>query len=528
MATTGVSITPATAIAAAPPPLAMAPALVARPSVAPSPGPGTPGSITSKEWVIPPRPKPGRKPATDTPPTKRKAQNRAAQRAFRERRAARVQELEEQIKEIEDGHEVRIAAFTEQISNLSREVEQAREEVNWWRDRCHSLEKEVSIERSAKEALVKEFRSSVHASGSHHSSSTIPDSVPIPPRNRPSTRSSRIEDVVPTGTEQIAEDVQENVPSGCNSCTSTHCQCIEDAFGMPIDTHESSRARHPPHGVGSPVREMSDPKIKPDPEEMEIDFTSRFAAVPVQTSSSINTNNNRNVSSPPVDPCGFCQDGTPCICAEMAAQEQQPQHQQRGRGNSFENNRLAPIQSLSQFTPPPSDGDVRSEVTLPPISQAANSCANGPGTCAQCLADPRSTLFCKTLAASRSASGTPAAGGCCGGKGTDGGCCMSRNAPTTSATRNDSSMPAQSAAPMSSTPSALTLSCADAFTTLSRHPNFNRASDEISTWLPKLHTLPNPQDLALAEARGGRAAMEVEAASVMGVLRYFDRRFAEK
>lgn len=105
---------------------------------------------------------------------------------------------------------------------------------------------------------------------------------------------------------------------------------------------------------------------------------------------------------------------------------------------------------------------------------------------------------------------------------------MSRNAPTTSATRNDSSMPAQSAAPMSSTPSALTLSCADAFTTLSRHPNFNRASDEISTWLPKLHTLPNPQDLALAEARGGRAAMEVEAASVMGVLRYFDRRFAEK
>jgi hypothetical protein len=65
------------------------------------------------------------------------------------------------------------------------------------------------------------------------------------------------------------------------------------------------------------------------------------------------------------------------------------------------------------------------------------------------------------------------------------------------------------------------LSCADAFTTLSRHPNFNRASDEISTWLPKLHTLPNPQDLA-------RPAMEVEAASVMGVLRYFDRRFADK
>ncbi|KAJ5104715.1 hypothetical protein NUU61_002062 [Penicillium alfredii] len=516
MASTGVSMTPAPAIA--PPPLAMAPALAAKPSAAPSPGPGTPGSITSKEWVIPPRPKPGRKPATDTPPTKRKAQNRAAQRAFRERRAARVCELEDQIKEIEDGHDMQVAALTEQINNLSQEVEQSREEMSWWRDRCHALEKEVSIERSAKEALVKEFRSSL--SGPSGRKSSIPDSVPLPPRNRPSTRSSRMEDVVPTNADRNKEDGQENVPLGCNNCSSVHCQCIEDAFAMPIDTHESSRSRHPPHGVGSPERENVEPDIKPDPEEMEIDFTARFAGAPAQS----NSNNNNNVSSPPVDPCGFCQDGTPCICAEMAAQEEQ-----RGRRNSFENNRLAPIQTLSQFTPPPSDGDVRSEVTLPSISQATNPCANGPGTCAQCQADPRSTLFCKTLAASRSASGTPTGGGCCGGKGADGGCCMSRNAPTTTPNpRNHAALPPQLAASKPSTPSELTLSCADAFTTLSRHPNFSRATDEISSWLPKLHTLPNPRDLALAEGRGARAAMEVEAASVMGVLRYFDRRFAEK
>lgn len=516
---TGVSITPAPATAGSP--AALAPMLAARPSVAPSPGPDTPGSITSKEWVIPPRPKPGRKPATDTPPTKRKAQNRAAQRAFRERRAARVQELEEQMKEIEDGHEVRVAALTEQISNISREVEQCREEMGWWRDRCHSLEKEVSIERSAKEALVKEFRSSFSGSNSKKPS-PMPDSVPLPPRSRPSTRSFRMEDVVPSNPNRNKEDDAENVPLGCNNCSSAHCQCIEDAFAMPIDTHESTRSRHPPHGVGSPQRENAEPQIKPDPEEMEIDFTSRFAGAPVESSSN---NNGNEASSPPVDPCGFCQDGTPCICAEMAAQEQQRDHR-----NSFENNRLAPIQSLSQFTPPPSDGDVRSEVTLPPISQATNPnpCANGPGTCAQCLADPRSTLFCKTLAASRSASGTPSGGGCCGGKGADGGCCMPRNAPSSATARNNAPVPPQPAPAKPATPSALTLSCADAFTTLSRHPNFTQASDEISSWLPKLHTLPNPRDLPLAEDRGGRAAIEVEAASVMGVLRYFDRRFAEK
>ncbi|KAJ5442061.1 bZIP transcription factor bZIP-1 [Penicillium cf. griseofulvum] len=485
----GVSMTPAPAGV---PALALAPApmLAARPSVAPSPGPGTPGSITSKEWVIPPRPKPGRKPATDTPPTKRKAQNRAAQRAFRERRAARVSELEEQMKEIEDSHDIQVASLQQQIDNLSGEVDQCREEMGWWRDRCHALEKEVSIERSAKEAIVKEFRSSF-AGPNVSKPAPIPDSVPLPPRK---TRSSRMEGVQPTSTERNKEDGQTNVSLGCNNCSNAHCQCIEDAFGIPMDTHESSRSRHPPHGVGSPERDHRDPHIKPDPEEMEIDFTAQFSSVPTQP-------HDHDVSSPPVDPCGFCQDGTPCICAEMAAQEQQRVR----NANTFETNRLAPIQSISQFTPPPSEGDVRSEVVLPPISQATNPCANGP--------------------ASRSASGTPS-GGCCGGGGKDGGCCMSKDAPATaSKPRNNAALPSQPPAPKPAPPSELTLSCADTFTTLSRHPNFSRASDDISTWLPKLHTLPNPRDLAPPDSR---AAMEVEAASVMGVLRYFDRRFAEK
>lgn len=59
----------------------------------------------------------------DTPPTKRKAQNRAAQRAFRERRAARVNELEDQMKQMEDDQDMHVAALNEQISNLSHEVE---------------------------------------------------------------------------------------------------------------------------------------------------------------------------------------------------------------------------------------------------------------------------------------------------------------------------------------------------------------------------------------------------------------------
>lgn len=468
----------------------LAPALAAKPSIAPtSPVPATPGSITSKEWVIPPRPKPGRKPATDTPPTKRKAQNRAAQRAFRERRAARVNELEDQMKQIEDEHDMHVDVFKEQISNLSHEVEQCRNEMAWWRDRCHALEKEVSVEKSAKEALVKEFRSSL----ADRNTTTQSDAVPLPPRGqkRKNTESTRV---------HTTQSTREEVPLGCGSCSTAHCQCIEDAFAMPgVETHESNKRR-------------SEPEIKPEPEEMEVDFTSRFAAAPPPEDHS-----SPSIASP-VDPCGFCQDGTPCICAEMAAQEDE--HRQR---ENFENNRLAPIQNLSQFTPPPSDGDVRSEVTLPSISEATNPCANGPGTCAQCVADPRSTLFCKTLAASRAGGSAPrGGGGCCGGKGADGGCCgggggaRSKPAPAPKPTLNPRDSP------------SLTLSCADAFTTLSRHPKFSRASDELSSWLPKLHMLPNPRDLELADKSNARAAMEVEAASVMGVLRYFDRRFADK
>ncbi|KAI9373765.1 hypothetical protein BJX61DRAFT_501527 [Aspergillus egyptiacus] len=475
----------------------LAPAVIpGPPTVSPSPGPGTPGSVTSKEWVIPPRPKPGRKPATDTPPTKRKAQNRAAQRAFRERRAARVNELEDQIKLIEEEHEIHVATFKEQISSLSREVEQCRTEMAWWRDRCHALEKEVSVERAARETLVKEFRSSLP-----EKESLSTDAVPLPPRG--SSRGSRGESGKSSANNHNHNNGScsnnnqlepEEVPLGCNRCSTMRCQCIEDAFAMPgiemKDPLQSGRM-----GMDA------EPKIKPEPEEMEIDFTTRFAAPHHDADSP--------VSSPPVDPCGFCQDGTPCICAEMAAQEEQLR-----RGDTFENNRLAPIQNISQFTPPPSESDVRAEVTLPSISQATNPCANGPGTCAQCMSDPRRTLFCKTLAASRSASSTPS--GCCGGKGPDGGCCQTR-APTS---RRAPTNPESAKSP------PLTLSCSDAFTTLSRHPNFSRASDELASWLPKLHPLPKPQEVSNAAA--SRAAMEVEAASVMGVLRYFDRRFADK
>lgn len=451
----------------------LAPAMQSSPSVAMSPTPGLAGSVTTREWVIPPRPKPGRKPATDTPPTKRKAQNRAAQRAFRERRAARVGELEDQMKQVEDEFDARELELKNQVSTLSTDLEQCQTEVSWWKKRCHSLEKDVARQRSEKEALQKQGAAS----------SSMPDSVPINLRRKNRSQAA-------TETQSSHQD---NEPAQCGTCSASHCQCIEDVIQI-------SNLIEKPSAKNDAAPQSQEPAIKHDPDAMEIDFTSRFSTA--RTSAVADS---RATSTPPAERCGFCTDGTVCLCAEMA---------DHSREENLERNRLAPMQNYSAFTPPPSDGDVR-DVTLPPINQATNPCANGPGTCAQCQADPRSTLFCKTLAASRAAEGL--ATGCCGGKGADGGCCQSRPSSRV--------VPSRAASP-------LTLTCADAFTTLSRHPKFSQASDELTSWLPKLHTLPKPREPSLGDAMSpsitGRPALEVEAASVMGVLRHFDRRFASK
>ena len=469
------------------------PSIIMKPAQTPpagSPPPQRPGtlSLTSKEWVIPPRPKPGRKPATDTPPSKRKAQNRAAQRAFRERRAARVNELEDQIKQTEDDHDKECDDLRVHVTVLEAQVAQHRLDLEAWAERCRSLEAEL-----------QNFRSS------RSSQSGIP-----------------------------ADRLHGDTSVGCGKCTlDSRCQCIDEAFDAMAgeerpDTSSSGKRAHSPAAAGAEKR------IKTEPHDsLEVDFTAMYARPPLFRPEHTSSSTVHVV----VDPCGFCSDGTPCICAEMAAEQSRaasrppPVVQTSSRRD---------LPRLSQFTPPPSDGDVSmTNGSVPPSAAAAsNPCANGPGTCAQCRADPNSTLFCKSLAASRSQSATGLPSGCCGGSSSTGGCCQSqppstdavplprrvtrhRRAaprPTTADSINDINDPPR--------PSNVTLTCADAYTTLSRHPAYERASAEITSWMPKLHASdsvsPGPGKGAM-EAH--RPAMEIDAANVMAVLRDFDRRF---
>ncbi|MCJ1357506.1 MAG: hypothetical protein MMC33_007502 [Icmadophila ericetorum] len=452
--------------------------------------------LTNKEWTIPPRPKPGRKPATDTPPTKRKAQNRAAQRAFRERRAAKVGELEEQMKLIEEEDQKEQEELREQIRRLEQDVADYRSSIVKYAERLRAMEDELRQERQMREEAQRNTQIL------HGYQSRSMDAVPLPPRNtgtqiKPATSwQGHTEE-----TQYIIPD--DTMPIGCGKCTiNSDCECIEQAIEMAsMDNNDMMNGAH--KRPASPIDRESTKRlrgnhsleVKHEHRELEMDFTTKSSTVAPRPSVSANSL---------IESCGFCQEGTACLCAELAADNP---------SNREIDSRAA--QTLSQMSE--SQRATYAKGSYSQTNSREHPCINGPGTCNQCQSDPNSTLFCKTLAATQQTTGSSQQANIVQSCGKGSQCC--RLPPTPSS----STYPTQSA---SYTPdvhqhvtTGLTISCADAFTTLSRHPAFDQASSQLGTWLPQLSTVP--------KAVEGRTAFEIEAASVMGVLRLFDRRFGK-
>ena len=555
-------------------------------------------SMTTKEWVVPPRPKPGRKPATDTPPSKRKAQNRAAQRAFRERRAARVNELEEQIEEQREEYE----RIEQELRKRARGLEA---ELQTFKAKCVMLEGMLERERVDRirlqgdiEAMRQKWKygetalsvsSAMHmtagslsaitagtpsgygvspaesvftgAQPSQHptrGSSTKPD----PPTNSQSFSIAQILSApgpvcVPAGCSSCgqagkctcAEDIlaDADIADGCGKCTlGSRCECLEETLassGMPT-TAELKR----PYSPGGPSVESPGEK-RPRKEAdagsgllASSSFYSKdtttippFTSQP--TSSSLLPPSSMQAAIGPRDSCGFCNDGMYCLCAEAAATQNPapvapspPETVPDPKPLSIPQTRTPPPESDAAPSPvevtstgaiklPSFSGHNRRKAagTLSPKLASAepsltSGCGpNGPGTCAQCLSDPRSGLFCRSLAASFGCQGfaPSSSGGCCrGGSSASTGCCKS-NAPSKI---------------------GLSLSCADAYKTLRTHKNFEAASDDIGSWIPHLRAQPSGKERkGNGGGEGGRDLLpiEVEAASIMSVLKEFDVRFGK-
>lgn len=399
-------------------------------------------------------------------------------------------DLEEQMRQMEDEDEREQGELRARIKQLETEVERYSHLVISWREKYQELETRCAREKESRRNAERETGDQRAGRGS------TTDAVSLPPRH--ATSHPQNLDQKCDLNDNIMDDDSNEVPMGCGNCSKdSRCECIEQAFDIgnvsadmllppskrplsPLSITDSKRSR----------QDSYEPQLEDENNEMdemdEVDFTAQFSSRRAQNPSNATSNSLAPASTLP-DPCGFCQDGSPCICAEIATDQGPNDH-----------NSTLPIQIPTSTA-----------VSRKPMPSRQNPCVNGPGSCAQCLASPTSKLFCKSLAATRSndfLQSTPAA------PVLNGNSIMSAGSATPSGVESA----AASASSTTEAISGITLTCADTFATLSRHPAFDRASEELGTWMPKLTAVP-----------GGvqRTAFEVEAASVMGVLRFFDRRF---
>ncbi|KAF9229403.1 hypothetical protein BS17DRAFT_723135 [Gyrodon lividus] len=106
----------------------------------------------SREWVIPAKPKPGRKPKKETPTVPkdeadedssgRRVQNRAAQRAFRERKQTQLAELQARLHSYEQGEIERHVALQNIAKKMKEENDELRNENQILREKIVRLEQE--------------------------------------------------------------------------------------------------------------------------------------------------------------------------------------------------------------------------------------------------------------------------------------------------------------------------------------------------------------------------------------------------
>ncbi|KAH9064272.1 hypothetical protein EDB87DRAFT_1396336 [Lactarius vividus] len=362
-------------------------------------------ATASREWVIPAKPKPGRKPKKDLTPTPsqlsdvpdtsgRRVQNRAAQRAFRERKQSQLAELQARIHLYEQGEIERNVAIQSVAKRLKEENDRLHDENIQLKDKIATYERERSSQKSDD---IKRWKDG----------STCFDDQNLP--NKRSRLDTKITPVfqVPTPTSTVFSS-----PSLVSSPGS----------------NVSSENALPPLPVRSPTQGdvMFPPAAVPTIDGM-FDLSSGPSA-PVY---------NRTHAIGAFE-CGFCVDGTSCVCREMALHPP-PEA-------SFKTEAVEPpasslvqvalpsapqinIQSILDNLPPyqpsvplrrrPAVRPLRSLFPVVPLSGNSSrvtatsagsaECSGDPSNCLACADDVFGQAFCAAVCESLAASG-PCAG----------------------------------------------------------------------------------------------------------------------
>ena len=368
-------------------------------------------------------------------------------------------ELEEEMKRMEEEDQKEQEELRRRIKQLEHDVENFSHAVSNWQERYQKMELECARERQLRQNADMEVE--MLRKGLPNGT----DAVALPPRQPRQNGHTGEQDAKEEDDSADAEEV----PLGCGKCSKdTRCQCIDEAFeisGLSVEDPTSSTFKRP----HSPPSSTDNKRVRQNPnsdDDAEIDFTAQFATSrpPMLMTSALSSS---VPATGPPDLCGFCSTGGICICAELAKE-----------------NHAKPPPPLTLTSSQPSANGTTS----------SDPCVNGPGSCAQCLSSAQSTLFCKSVAS---------------------------YVPSAHNTINQSNGMTPSTQPDASGATEPTLTCADAFMALKRHPGFDQATSELSSWVPQLAAVRKPA------SKPDRTAYDIEAASVMSVLKFFDRRFGK-
>ncbi|VDB99775.1 unnamed protein product [Peniophora sp. CBMAI 1063] len=290
-------------------------------------------ATASKEWVIPPKPKPGRKPKKDASqavasapspvdapspsssvdPAGRRVQNRAAQRAFRERKQSQLAELQERIKQYEQGEIERNVALQQISKRVKDENDALIAENRELKDRIAQLERERDAALAAKAAALKDAELK-------RSRSRSPDRSEAPARKRKRTTA------------------KDSAPAS----TVSNPALTLSLYDPPSLVHSPS--------VSNLSEQDTSPAPDPIPQQdaiyvdtMNLDFDFSLSA------SSSRPSVYENAVPMDTFDCGFCSDNTPCVCREIAMQSHAPS------GPTFKVEAVEPSLQTISLDPAPSD-----------------------------------------------------------------------------------------------------------------------------------------------------------------------------
>jgi hypothetical protein len=299
------------------------------------------GGPTSRLHTVPPRPKPGRKPAQDEPQTKRKAQNRDSQRAFRARNRAKAEELVQAAEGAKQAHRDEVAAMTIEMNEL--------------RTRIKTLEEQNMVLMAQRDY----FRESCSNQGREGVQPFIPPQV-VSSEHFNSQPSSHYAEMTLSVVPRARSEFNDAVNELCPRCTPDRCQCLDEKLAEdPQDPPFMEAVALPRRNGTTPMQDIQGHAPKGGHHsDLEVDFTTYPSASPHEELDFTIGGEDQT--------CGFCTRPDNCLCRDES------------------------LRSAADLLP---------SVPTTASTRAPAPPKGAPGSCAACLADPEQQKRCQGLAA---------------------------------------------------------------------------------------------------------------------------------